>query len=394
MTHSTRKLQVLQVGKYYPPEYGGIESHLQLLAEELSKWVDVRVLAAMGAHGRLSQKPDTEVFRFRPIITLAGAPICPGMVPKIAFSDADVVHVHLPNPGAVLAYLASGHRGRLVASWHSDVVRQKKLLGLYAPIQYLFLSLCDAVVVGAKEHLESSDQLGRWADRCRVIPYGIRVNDFDAPDYPTVKRIRAVFGPRIVMTAGRLVYYKGFEHLIRAMRQVDATLIIVGDGPDYPQLEQLAWDLGVRSRVVFAGRVEDVKPYYYAADVFVLPSVARSEAFGIVQLEAMACRKPVVNTSLQTAVPSVSLDGVTGLTVPPADAGALATALKRLLKDHELRFKFGEAARKRVEAGFDASKMAESTMNLYAELMSNGLLATAPMTGPSVVLPFSSLKLN
>jgi glycosyltransferase involved in cell wall biosynthesis len=85
---------------------------------------------------------------------------------------------------------------------------------------------------------------------------------------------------------------------------------------------------------------------------------------------------------------------VTGLTVPPADAGALATALNRLLKDHELRFKFGEAARKRVEAGFDASKMAESTMNLYAELMSNGLLATAPMTGPSVVLPFSSLKLN
>ncbi len=382
MRKPTRRPRILQVGKYYPPERGGIESHLQLLSEELGKWADVRVLAVQGAHRNHLRQSEVEVLRLRPLVTLAGAPICPGMIPKIAFSHADVVHLHLPNPGAVLAYLASGHRGHLVASWHSDVVRQKALMRLFAPILYFFLSLCDALVVSGTEHLESSDQLRPWKDRCKVIPYGIRVEDFDVVNVAMVRRIRELFGPRIVMTAGRLVYYKGFDHLVSAMREVDATLIIVGDGPNYSQLEQLAWDMGVRSRVVFAGRIEDVRPYYHAADVFVLPSVARSEAFGIVQLEAMACRKPVVNTSLPTAVPGVSLDGVTGLTVPPGESRCLAVALNRLFKDHELRSSLAAAARKRVEVLFDASQMARSMMNLYTELLPSGFHALTPAARP------------
>jgi rhamnosyl/mannosyltransferase len=186
-----------------------------------------------------------------------------------------------------------------------------------------------------------------------------------------VRRIRERFGPRIVLTAGRLVYYKGFDHLVRAMAKVDATLIIVGDGPNYSELQRLASVLGVQSRIVFVGRVEDMKAYYHAADVFVLPSVARSEAFGIVQLEAMACRTPVVNTRLATAVPGVSLDGVTGFTVPPADPDALANAINRLLSDSELRSRFADAARNRVETEFNAETMSEKLLNLYAELQPN-----------------------
>ncbi len=369
MDSSTGKTSVLHVGKYYPPECGGIESHIQLLSEELTKWVKVRVLAAKGSHSQLDKDRESAVFRFRPMFTLAGAPFCPGMVRPIAFSDADLVHLHLPNPGAVFAYLASGRRGPLVASWHSDVVRQTTLLGLFAPFQYLFLSLCDAIIVAGKQHIESSDQLGPWARKCKVIPYGIRACDFDTSDESMVRQIRGLCGSRVVMTAGRLVYYKGFDYLIRAMSRVNATLIIVGDGPNYSTLEQLAWDVGVRSRVIFVGRVEDVRPYYHAADIFVLPSVARSEAFGIVQLEAMACRKPVINTNLPTAVPGVSLDGVTGFTVPPADSNALATALNRLLDDRALRFAFADAARRRVESTFAASKMAEDVVDLYKECL-------------------------
>jgi rhamnosyl/mannosyltransferase len=163
------------------------------------------------------------------------------------------------------------------------------------------------------------------------------------------------------------------------MREVDATLVIVGDGPNYRELEQLAWDLGVRSRVAFVGRVEDVRPYYHAADIFVLPSVARSEAFGIVQLEAMACGRPVVNTNLPTAVPNVSLNGITGFTVPPRDSHALAVALNRLLKDSELRAAFGAAGRKRVEAEFSAAQMTESVMNLYGELLSGAVPGLLPV---------------
>lgn len=369
MAEPLRKPRILQIGKYYPPDPGGIESHLQLLSEELKKWAQVRVLVARDKNPH-NAGPD--VLRLRPIITLAGAPICPSMVAKISRSGADLVHLHLPNPGAILAYLASGRRGRLVASWHSDVVRQKALMNIFAPIQYWFLSLCDAIVIASREHLESSDQLGQWGDRCKVIPYGVRASDFDSPNQKMVERIQALFGPRIVMTAGRLVYYKGFEHLIRAMVEVDATLLIVGDGPDYSKLEELAWEMGVRSRVVFVGRVDDVKPYYHAADVFVLPSVERSEAFGIVQLEAMACRTPVINTSLPTAVPRVSLDGVTGFTVPPKDRKMLAFAINRLLSDRELHARFAEAARRRVESVFNASSMSESMIDLYASLLPKG----------------------
>jgi glycosyltransferase involved in cell wall biosynthesis len=319
-----------------------------------------------------------EVLRFRPIFTLAGTPICPGMVPKIAFSHADLVHVHLPHPGAVLACLASLYRGPLVATWHSDVVRQKTLLPIFRPFLDMFLSMCDAIVVTSQEYLDTSDQLKLWSDRCQVIPFGIRITDFDEVDDATVKEIRESFGPQIVLTTGRLVYYKGFDHLVRAMRHVDATLIIVGDGPNYSELEQLAWEIGVRSRVVFAGRVRDIRPYYHAADIFVLPSVARSEAFGIVQLEAMACRKPVINTRLPTAVPGVSLDGVTGFTVPPADPDALAAALNRLLRNGDLRSTFGGAARKRVEALFSADKMVDSLMKIYGELLPSGSRALEP----------------
>jgi len=287
------------------------------------------------------------------------------MIREIASSDADLIHVHLPNPGAVLAVLASRYRGRLVATWHSDVVRQKQLLRILWPFLRTFLSLCDAIVVSSREYLDSSTQLQPWTERCHVIPYGIRVDHFDTVDEEVVGALRERHGARIVLAAGRLVYYKGFEYLVRAIRYVDATLMIVGDGPEHSHLQSIAREAGVQSRVVLVGHVEDIRPYYHAADVFVLPSVARSEAFGIVQLEAMACRKPIVNTNIPTAVPGVSLDGVSGFTVPPADPVALAKALNRLLNDNELRASFGNRARQRVERLFAVENMADSTAALY-----------------------------
>ena len=380
MNDLARKIRILQVGKYYPPEVGGIESHLKSLSEHLSKSIDVQVLVALAGQGTGSISSAPKVSRAWSLLTVAGAPICPGMVPRIAFSRADIVHVHLPNPGAVLACLASGFRGCLVATWHSDVVRQKKLARLFAPFLRLFLSSCNAIIIATKEYLESSQQLATWVDRCRVIPYGISVADFDIVDHAAVERIKRSASSPMVLAAGRLVYYKGIDYLLRAMREVDATLVIAGDGPDYRRLEQLAWEMGIRWRVVFAGKVDDLRPYYHAADVFVLPSIARSESFGIVQLEAMACRTPVVNTRIPTGVPRVSVNGITGFTVAPADSEALTSALRRLLTDTDLRLTFGEAARKRVETTYSADAMANRVTELYSDLLSRktGLRALSP----------------
>jgi len=197
----------------------------------------------------------------------------------------------------------------------------------------------------------------------------LAAEELEDVDPAEVETIRRKFGERIVFAAGRLVYYKGFHYLVRAVARVPgARLLIAGDGPLREELRRSAEEAGVADRVTLLGAVPDLRPYYHAADVFVLPSVARSEAFGIVQMEAMACGLPVVNTALDTGVPFVSPDGVTGLTVPPADAEALAAAVSRLLDDPALRERLGRAGRERVAGELSAGRMAARTLEIYREV--------------------------
>jgi rhamnosyl/mannosyltransferase len=365
-----RRRSVLHVGKFYAPHVGGIETHLETLCRGLSESMDVRVLVANDLGGDEETVADgVNVSRHAIRFSLAGAPVCPSMVRKIRQANADIVHVHVPNPAGILAVMASGYRGRLVTSWHSDTIRQRRLAKIFAPIQRRYLSNCDAIIAASPNYVESSLDLANFKDRCRVIPYGIEVEEIRRPDMAAVKQIRERYPGPLLLTVGRLVYYKGFEYVVRAMKRIAATLLIVGDGPLRASLERLAAAEGVANRVVFVGQAGDVTPYYHACDVFVLASIARSEAFGIVQLEAMACGKPVVNTRLKSGVPFASLDEVTGLTVDPGNVEALEIAVNRLLADSELRARFGEAAKKRVDVEFSSSSMLSRTRELYEELL-------------------------
>jgi rhamnosyl/mannosyltransferase len=174
-----------------------------------------------------------------------------------------------------------------------------------------------------------------------------------------------------MVSVGRLVYYKGFEHLIRAMRQVNGTLLIVGEGPLDEPLRELARELGVADRVHFMGKTshDQLVACYHAAKVFVMASVVRSEAFGIAQVEAMAAGLPVVNTQLDSGVPFVSVHEQTGLTVPPGNPGALAEAVNRLLDNPDLRASLGAAAVLRAHQEFSLDAMVSRTMSLYEQVM-------------------------
>ena len=370
----TRTLQVLHVGKYYPPHMGGIETHLQVLCGELRKTLDARVIVASDDRTSTEEVIDgVPVSRAATPFTLASAPLCPRMVTAIRRSHADIVHLHLPNPSAILAYLASGHRGRLVVSYHSDTVRQRILGAAFEPLLHAALRRSSAIIASSPENQRTSNVLSRYQDRCHVIPYGIPIEQFERPDAAAVDGIRKQFGERLILAVGRLVYYKGFEHLIHAMTQVDGKLVIVGDGPLRAKLLALITSLGIENKVVLAGKIPDeIAPYYHAADVFVLPSIARSEAFGIVQVEAMASGLPVVNTSLESGVPFVSLHEQTGLTVPPADSQALAQAINRLLADPHLRQSLGQAARLRARQEFSAPIMTSRMLALYDAVMQSG----------------------
>jgi glycosyltransferase involved in cell wall biosynthesis len=369
---SVQKQSVLHIGKFYRPHLGGIETHVEALCQGLRKSMDVRVLVASNRRwGEECVIDGVPVTRVHVPISVAGAPICPGMLWHIRKNRPDIIHLHLPNPTGVLAVLASGYRGPVVVTWHSDIVRQRRLARLYQPIERLLLRQCAAIVASSPAYIASSPVLREHADRCRSIPFGIDAEKFDDRhvDQSLVRELRQRFGSRMILSVGRLVYYKGIQFLIQAMEKVDAKLVIIGEGPMRPALEQEVAARGIADRVTFLGRINDHLPtYFHAAEVFALPSCERSEAFGIVQLEAMASGKPVINTQIDSGVPYVSLDGITGITVQPRSSDAMAAALNRLFDDPELRRRMGHAGRHRVQKEFNLELMVRRTLDIYEEV--------------------------
>lgn len=369
-------MKILQVNKLYHPWIGGIEKVVQDIAEGLKDKADVSVLVCQPkGRGRQEVVNGVRVVRAGSLGILFSMPVSlrfPFLLRKLG-KHADVLHFHMPFPLGVISYFLARPKGKVVLWWHSDIVRQKKLLLFYKPLLLRFLKRADRVLVATPESIESSPYLSGFRDKCDVVPFGIDTRGFQLSSdvRREVKRIRAKRGSNIVLFVGRLIYYKGAEHLIRAMKDVDGRLLIVGEGPLEGQLRSLAAELAIEDKVVFLGRIpeREMAAYYHACDVFVLPSIARSEAFGIVQLEAMACGKPVVNTDLPTGVPRVSRHGETGLTVPPADPAALTEAINKLLQDSDFREQCGSNALRRVEEHFSMNRMIDDVYRIYEKVL-------------------------
>ncbi len=366
------KLRVLQVGKYYPPTRGGIETHLETLCQGLRDTVDLQVVVANVGREEVREVVEgVPVRRLGRVVKLARTPFCRGLFRILRETQADIVHLHLPNPAALLTWLVSGCRGKLVVGYHSDIIRQRVLGKLIGPLQDLAFARAAAILGASPGIIAASPVLTRHRERCVLLPYGMDIVPFGRVVPEALEVVRRRFPGPLVLAVGRLIYYKGFKFLVRAMAKLSspATLLIIGEGPLRGALEAEAAALGLGERVRFLGNVPDTLAYYQACDLFVLPSVARSEAFGLVQVEAMACGKAVINTQIEgSGVTYVSLDGQTGLTVPPADSEALAVAITCLLGDETLRKKFGEAGRLRVAQEFTARKMVERTLGVYRRI--------------------------
>jgi glycosyltransferase involved in cell wall biosynthesis len=275
----TASPSVTHVGKFYPPHMGGIETHLQTLSNQLSRWVRLNVIVANENRRLRQDKVDgIAVTRLANLATIKSTPICPSLAAALRAVQSDIVHLHLPNPAALIAYLMSGRRGPLVLTWHSDVVRQKLLSRVLTPLHGWFVRNATQCIATSPNYVESSPILSVSRPHCRVIPYGIPLARFAEPR-DAVGELRRRYGPRIVLAVGRLIYCKGFEYLMRAMAHINGNLILIGDGPLRSRLESSACETGIRERVCFAGEIDnsELAPYYHAADVFVLPSVERTE---------------------------------------------------------------------------------------------------------------------
>ena len=346
---------------------------LALICERTSSHVRNRAMVASPSTKTIEARHGkTGVVRVGTAMQAGAVALCPSMPFRLARETADVIVIHEPNPMGLLAYYLARPGAPLIVWFHSEVVRPTWQYGLfYRPLLQFALGRAARIIVASPTLAASAPALRQWQSKCVVIPYGI---DGDRSSPYVVRRAeelrRAATRP-MVLFVGRLVSYKGADVLLDAMQGLNADAVLIGDGPMRRRLERKAHELGLAGQVRFAGEVstDELNAHYQACDLFVLPSLTRQEAFGVVQLEAMACGKPVISTDLGTGVAWVNQHGETGLIVSPGNPAALHDAIGSLLEDAPKRAALGEGARRRVRSIFDVDRMTEATLGLYAEVV-------------------------
>ncbi len=375
-------MKFVQANKAYLPHIGGVETIVRQLGEGMA-----REPGTSSAVVACSDEPRTSHRAVAGVdVTLAGTvtrvkslPISPSFTRCLLKHEGDVLLAHEPFLLTGLVYATRRGRVRrrfknLVVWWHSDIVRQSAMRTAFVPLQRALLQEASAIVVATPRHIDSSNYLQEFRDKCRVIPFGIDPARFTLTESieRRIAAIRAAYPGPIVLFSGRLVYYKGAEYLVRAMESLpNVQLVMIGRGPLKEELHGLAAKGSGNVHFLDHLSEPELVAYYHAAGVFVLPSVENSEAFGIVQLEAMVCGKPVITCDLPTGVNYVNQDGKTGIVVPKRDYKALEGAISRLVNDNDLRHRLGEYARDRVLREFSETTMVKSVYNLCRDLTTN-----------------------
>ncbi len=367
-------MHILQVYKDYYPVLGGMENHLRIISEGLAARGHTITALVSNTYPKtmIERLNGVTVIKAGEWIRRASTPLSPRMLSLSWRVPADLIHLHHPFPPGDLVYWLRRTRLPLVITHHSDIVRQKRLLQLYRPLLQRTLRAADRLIATSPQYIQSSPWLRPHAAKCTVIPLSVDATHFASPDQAVVAALKARYGGPLLLFVGRFRHYKGLDYLLAALRAVPAAqLVLVGTGGEEPHLQRLAEQLGLAERVHWAGDVADAElpAYYAAADVFVLPAHLRAEAFGIVQLEALAAGRPIVSTELGTGTSYVNQHEQTGLVVPPADPAALAQAINRLLADAELRARYGAAGQRRAREHFAPARMIDQIEQVYTAVL-------------------------
>lgn len=369
-------MRIAQVTKYFYPHTGGIETHVfgisgGFIERDHSVLVFTSNKPLANREERLG---GIKVFRSSALFTLFNGPFAPGIFIDLMRRNYDLIHLHLPDPfNSIFALIASKIRKKpLIVTYHADIIKNMWYHKLFKFFYDLFLGSvlknAKRIIATSPNYVEGSDVLKKFRDKVEIVPNFVYTGRFN----PRLKGVGIIslYGlerKRIILFLGRLVPYKGVEYLIRAFNEVggeikDIVLIIAGDGPLKNELKQLVDDLGLTDVLFISVAEEDLPKYYAACDIFVLPSVTRQEAFGIVLLEAMACGKPVIATNVG-GVPYVV--GKAGIIVEPRDIEALSSAISRILSEDEFAKELGRKARSRVEKEFNLDLVTEKILEIY-----------------------------
>ncbi len=385
-------MRVVHVGKFFPPFAGGMENFLgDLLPALLKKGVDVTALVHRSSEKTTADGTcfdESRVVRVPCYGSILYAPVSPGF--PVALSRVlkrkkpDILHLHVPNTSAfwVMA-LPQARKVPWVIHWHADVVssqidrRLAAAYALYRPLEQRLLARSSAIITTSSIYSDSSPSLTKWQEKVRVIPLGLDPDRLPLPQNHALDQARKVWSGQEalrVLSIGRLTYYKGHEVLIRAAAEMQGVrVLIVGEGDTRRDLERLIVQHQVQDRVSLCGLLPEpqLQAFLASCDCLCLPSVERTEAFGLVLLEAMRYGKPVIAADVPgSGVGWVVEDKKTGFLFPVGNVQALVRLLDRYAAHPVERKRMGEAGKQRFTTKFHVNRIAEETLHLYNEILS------------------------
>jgi len=364
-------MKILQVNKLYYPWIGGMERMTQDIAEGLNKEKDFEVLVLVcqpRGKRRVEEINKVKVFKASSLGMFSRIPISFDffLLFKKLSSKVDILHIHHPFPLADLALFLFPTKAKIVVHYHSDIVRQKIFEVFIRPFLYHTLKKSSKILVSNPNLIKTSPILQKFSSKCVVVPFGVPLSKYQNPNIQKVKKIRQKYG-NFVLFVGRLSYYKGVSYLIKAIKGIPTNLVIIGDGPERNRIQRLVEKLHITSKVYFLPfqKEEDLICFYHACKFLILPSIYRSEAFGLVLIEAMACKKPVISTELGTGTSWVNENNITGFVVKAKDRRSLKKAIEKLLFDEDLYQKFSNNAFLRTKKHFREETMIKKIKEVY-----------------------------
>jgi rhamnosyl/mannosyltransferase len=370
-------MKILHLGKYYPPYFGGIEKVNFDLVESINEsGYNADVLCFNHKPGFSIEDNGNKVYRTSTITSAFSSPLSISVFKQIRkiYHQYDIIHLHVPNPMGAVALQSVPFKGKIIVHWHSDIIKQKLLKKFYKPFQNKLLQRADKIIVTSPNYLEGSEDLKPYKEKCTIIPIGISNSEFITDEKFRYKLRHQYKNKKVIFSMGRLIYYKGFEYLIDAAKELpeDFIILIGGTGLLKNKLQEQIAKYKLENKVFLLGRIpfEQLGEYYRRADIYCLSSTERSEAFGVVLIEAMSFGCPIVSTNISgSGAPWVNQNNKTGIVVEPKSSHALAKAIIEITNDSEKKDKFSKNALERYCSIFEKHKMAEKTIELYNSLL-------------------------
>ncbi len=370
-------MKILHLGKFCPPNEGGIELFSYDLLEYLNSKGIKSDLLCFGNETRKDKFKGFDYLSCKMNIKFNSAPISFDFVKSYIeiVKDYDIIHVHSPNPLAEILSMLTPKDKKVIAHWHLDIVKQKITYLFYKPFQKFYLKRVDKIICTSPQYLENSKQLEGFKDKAVIIPLGLNVNRLKLENIKDEKfeKIKdKLVGKKIVLSIGRFVEYKGFEYLIESSKYInkDIVIVIVGSGPMYDHLREKVEKENLSDKVILPGKVENINVFLSNCDIFCLPSVSRNEAFGLVLVEALYFDKPLITTNVEgSGMSYVNKNGETGLIVEPKNPKVLADGINKILSDSELYNKFSKNAKERFKE-FEISSIGDKIIKLYQKVLS------------------------